>query len=238
VTNRNLEYITDRDKGVKSFDNTRFEDYKIKENDDLYITITSLDDASSANVFKNSAANQEGRSMDVFAASLISHTVDKDGFLNMPVLGNVLVKDKTIAQIQKMITESLTNVLNQPLVTVKLVNRFVSVIGEVRNPGHFSFTQDKLSIYDAISLAGDITDYGNRKQVVLVRNQNGKNLRINLNLSSSDILSSQYYFLNPNDIVYVKPLKRKFWGMKEFPFSTILTAVTSTIVVLQYMSTH
>jgi polysaccharide export outer membrane protein len=137
-----------------------------------------------------------------------------------------------------MITESLTNVLNQPLVTVKLVNRFVSVIGEVRNPGHFSFTQDKLSIYDAISLAGDITDYGNRKQVVLVRNQNGKNLRINLNLSSSDILSSQYYFLNPNDIVYVKPLKRKFWGMKEFPFSTILTAVTSTIVVLQYMSTH
>lgn len=237
VTNRQLEYLHDKDSQIKSFDNKNFDEYKVKENDDLYITITSLDDSNSANVFKSTSGSIEGRSMDVFAASLISYTVDKNGYLTLPAVKSILVKDKTIVEIQKLITESLNNILSQPVVKVKLINRFISVLGEVRNPGHFSFVQEKLSIYDALSLAGDITDYGNRHQVILVRNENGKNLRVNLNLYSSDILTSEYYFLKPNDILYVRPLHRKFWGMKEFPFSTLLTAVTSAIVVLQYMNT-
>ena len=237
VTHRALEYMQDKDKSTKSFDNSKFDEYKIKPNDDLFITISSLDEAASANFFSSSSSTQTRQSIDLFGATLISHTVDKDGNLDLPVIGKILVKDKTIPQVKTMIREALVNVLNQPLISVKLVNRYISVLGEVRNPGHFSFAQDKLSIYDAISFAGDITEYGNRNEVILVRNENGKNLRINLNLSKSDILSSEYYFLRPNDIVYVKPLRKKFWGMREFPIATILSAVTTTVLVLNYAST-
>jgi polysaccharide export outer membrane protein len=114
---------------------------------------------------------------------------------------------------------------------VKLVNRYVSVLGEVKNPGHFSYSQDKFNIYDAIGLAGDITDYGNRTKVILVRNENGENLRINIDLTKSEILTSDYFFMRPNDIIYVVPLRKKFWGFNQFPFSLLLSAITTGLLI-------
>jgi polysaccharide export outer membrane protein len=111
------------------------------------------------------------------------------------------------------------------------VNRYVSVLGEVKNPGHFPYSQDKLSIYDAIGLAGDVTVYGNREQVILVRNENGENKRINVNLLKSDILAADYYNLRPNDIVYVKPMKKRFWGMEQFPYAIILSTITTALLI-------
>lgn len=237
VTQRNVEYLQDRDRNVKEFKTLDFQDYKLKPNDDIMIQISSLDDAGGANVFSNPNRQGNSVSMDQFAASLLSHTIDKDGYLDYPVIGKFLVKDKTIAQVSAMLKESLVNVLNQPVVSIKLINRFVSVLGEVRNPGHFPYAQDKLSIYDAIGLAGDISDYGNRSNVILIRNENGKNIRVNLNLTKSGILESDYYFLRPNDILYVKPARKKFWGMKEFPFSILLSSISTAIVVVSYLNT-
>ena len=121
--------------------------------------------------------------MSPYGASLMSYSIDKDGYLLLPVIGNIFVKDKTLSQVSIILRDSLNHVLNQPIVSVKLVNRYVSVLGEVRNPGHFPYSQEKLSIFDAIGLAGDITDYGNRNKVILVRNENGENIRINLDLT-------------------------------------------------------
>ena len=136
-----------------------------------------------------------------YGASLLSYSVDKDGFLILPVNGKVMVRDKTLSDVRFILKDSLNHILNHPVVSVKLVNRYVSILGEVNNPGHFPYSKDKLSIYDAIGLASDINDYGNRNYVTLVRNMNGENSRINLDLTKSDILSSQYYYVRPNDIV-------------------------------------
>jgi polysaccharide export outer membrane protein len=111
------------------------------------------------------------------------------------------------------------------------VNRYVSVLGEVRNPGHFPYSQDKLTIYDALGLAGDITDYGNRTKVMLIRNENGENLRINIDLTKSEILTSDYFFMRPNDIIYVVPLRKKFWGFNQFPFGLLLSAITTGLLI-------
>jgi polysaccharide export outer membrane protein len=110
------------------------------------------------------------------------------------------------------------------------VNRYVSVLGEVKNPGHFAYSQDKLTIYDALGLAGDITDYGNRNKVILIRNINGENIRVNVDITNSDILASEYYNLRPNDIVYVKPLRNKFWGMRQFPFTILFDTLTTALL--------
>jgi polysaccharide export outer membrane protein len=161
----------------------------------------------------------------------MSYAIDKDGFLHLPIIGKVTAKDKTLAEVSTLLQESLVNILNQPSVTVKLVNRFVSVIGEVNNPGHFIISQEKISVYEAISLAGDITDFGNRRHVILLRNENGENKRINLDLTKSDILDSEYYNLRPNDVVYVKQVRQKFWNISQVPISLFLSAVTTALLI-------
>jgi len=82
-------------------------------------------------------------------------------------------------------------------------------------------------------LAGDITDYGNRNKVILVRNENNNNLRINIDLTKSDLLSSGYYFLRPNDIIYVKPMTKKFWGMRQFPWQVFFSAITTGLLIYE-----
>jgi polysaccharide biosynthesis/export protein len=223
--------MQDKNKDIRSFKEADFPDYRLKVNDELYIQVSSLDEAA-AGVFSNSKeqAYYVG-SMQPYGASLLSYSVDKDGFLSLPVIGKIQVKDKTLPEVTAVLKDSLSHILNQPIVTVKLVNRYVSVLGEVKSPGHFSYSQDKLSIYDAIGLAGDVTVYGNREEVILVRNENGENKRINVNLTKSNILAMDYYNLRPNDIVYVKPMKKRFWGFDQFPFAVILSTITTALLI-------
>jgi polysaccharide export outer membrane protein len=230
VTQRKVEYLQDSNNTIKTFKETGFEDYRLKPNDELYIQINSLDEAA-ANVFSNTRQEFYLGSMQPYGASLISYTIDKDGNLLLPVIGKINVKDKTISQVSEILKESLNHILNLPIVTVKLVNRFVTVLGEVRNPGHFTYSQDKFTIYDALGLAGDVTEYGNRNKVILIRNENNENLRIHMDITKSDILSSEYYNLHPNDIIYVKPLKNKFWGMREFPFNILFSTLTTGLLI-------
>jgi polysaccharide biosynthesis/export protein len=232
VTQKDVEYLQDKNKEIKNFSEAQIGDYTLKPQDELYIQINSLDEAS-ANIFSSSTTQQNMYvgSIQPYGAYLIAYTIDKDGYLRLPVIGNLLVKDKTLAQVSTMLQESLANILSQPLVSVKLVNRYVSVLGEVRNPGHFAYAQDKLTIYDAIGLAGDITDYGNRKEVILTRNENGKNIRINVDLSKSDILASDLLYIRPNDVVYIKPLRKKFWDLRQFPYSVVLGTITTALLI-------
>ncbi len=232
VTQRKVEYLQDKNKNIKAFTEAEFPDYKLKSNDELFIQINSLDEGA-ANVFSN-AASQSSRStgsLSPYSASLTSYSIDKEGYLLLPVIGNIFVRDKTISQVSVIIRDSLFHILSQPVVSVKLVNRFVSVLGEVRTPGHYPYSQEKLSIYDAIGLAGDITDYGDRDKVILVRNENGENIRAHLDLTQSEILTSGFYYLRPNDIVYVKPLRNKFWGMRQFPFSILFSTITTGLLI-------
>jgi polysaccharide biosynthesis/export protein len=231
LSQREVEYLRDKDKRIKSFNEAEVQDYKLKPDDELFIQINSFDEAA-ANVFSSSGNQSSAGStgMTPYGASLVSYTIDKHGNVILPFIGNIFVKDKTISQVTEILKDSLNTILNQPIVSVKLVNRYVSVLGEVRSPGHYPYAQEKLTIYDALGFAGDITDYGNRGAVILTRNEDGKNLRINLNLTKSDILASNYYYLRPNDIIYVKPLRKKFWGMREFPFQIILSTLSTALL--------
>lgn len=232
VTQRNLEYLKDKNSTFKSFNEAQVSDYRLKPNDELYIQINSIDEAA-ANIFAGTSVQPAYymSSIEPYGASLISYTVDKEGFLILPVIGRIAVKDKTLSEVTETIKGLLTNILSQPIVTVKLVNRYVSVLGEVNNPGHFAYAQEKLTIYDAIGLAGDISIYGDRNEVMLTRNENGKNIRIIVDLSRSDILSSEYYYLRPNDLVYIKPMKKRFWGMEQFPYAVVLSTITTALLI-------
>jgi polysaccharide export outer membrane protein len=232
VTQRDVEYLQTKSIASLSFHEPVVADYTLKPNDELYIQISSLDDPS-LTVFSGLGGQQAyyAGTIEPYGASLISYAIDKDGFLNLPVIGRVQVTDKTTSQVSELLKESLTNVLNQPVVTVKLVNRYVTVLGEVLRPGHYVCAKEKITIFEAIGLAGDITDYGNRREIMLTRNIGGQNIIVFLDLSEPSLLESPFYYLRPNDVVYIKPLARKFWGLRQFPYAVVISTLTTAILL-------
>lgn len=231
VTQRKVEYMQIKDHQVKEISNSAFQEYTLKPYDELYIQITSLDDPQSA--ISSSSGSQGGSAGSGSSGTpLNTQKVDKDGFLELPVVGKILVKDKTVDQVAAMLKESFKNVLNMPMISVKLANSFITVLGEVRSPGHIVFMEDKLNIFDAISMAGDITEYGNRKALIHIRTNNGKTVRTELDVTKPEILASEYYYIKPHDIIYVKPRPGKFsvLNMKE-NYSLILTSLSTLIMV-------
>ena len=232
ITQRDLEYMRDNNKKQEIYNEAEYSNYRIKPNDALYIKISSLDDATS-NVFAPSS--MQPQTLDSYGAYMNSYSVDEEGYIQLPVIEKIYVLGKTTEEVGELIKDSVVNILSHPMVIVRLVNRYVTILGEVKNPGHFVYSQDKFNIYNAIGLAGDITEYGNRRQVLLARNKNGENVTINIDLTKKDILTSPYYFIQPNDIIYVSPIRKRFWGMQQFPFTIILSTISTALVVWAFI---
>jgi polysaccharide export outer membrane protein len=227
ITQRNLEYLQDKHSTPDTLVEASCPKYQLKPNDALYIQINSLDDAAS-NVFAQPSATQ---TLDPYGAYMNSYIVDKEGFVQLPVIGKINVSGKTTAEVSNQIKDSVVNILSLPTITVRLVNQYVTILGEVRTPGHVVYSQDKFTIYNAIGLAGDITNYGNRREVILIRNENGQNSKIIIDLTRADILSSSYYFIQPNDLIYVSPLPKRIWGIEQFPFTIIFSTITTALLI-------
>lgn len=142
---------------------------------------------------------------------IMCYAVDNDGFIDFPVLGKINVAGKTrwecADEIKKMLTDQ--NYLSDPVVTVEFTNFKVSVLGEVTSPGTYSIEGDKVTILQAISLARDLTIFGKRENVSVIREQNGKRVIYEVDLTSTDLFKSPAYYLQQNDIVYVEPSKIK-----------------------------
>lgn len=235
VNQRNLEYMRISKIEPPSYKEAENPEYKLRTDDALFIQISSIDDAAT-NVFAQEGAPT---TIDPYGAYMQAYIIDKEGFIDLPVIGRIKVIGKTTAEVNKMLEDAVTNILSIPNITVKLVNMTISVVGEVNNPGHYVFSQDKLTIYNALSLAGDITVYGNRKKVTIIRTENGMNNRVDLDLTREDILASPYYFIQPNDLIYVKPLRKRFWGMETFPYGMVFTLIsTSLLVYTVYLTTQ
>jgi polysaccharide export outer membrane protein len=227
VTQRNLEYMRSDKSSPVEYKEAVYSDYMLKPNDALYINISSVDDAAS-NVFAQSTVQQ---ALEPYGAYMNSYTVDQEGFVQLPIIGKINVSGKTTIEVSEMIKDSVANILSLPMVSVRLVNRYISILGEVNHPGHFIYSQDKFTIFNAIGLAGDIGKYGNRKEVILTRNENGKNIKIKIDLTRPDILSSPYYFVQPNDFIYVSPLRQRFWGISEFPFTIVFSIISTSLLI-------
>lgn len=134
-----------------------------------------------------------------------TYVVSTDGFINFPVLGRLHVQGMTLSGLSNYLVEKISEKVVNPMVTVELVNFHVNVTGEVAQPGVQLVNQERYSILDAIAAAGDLTPYGERNNVLLIREKDGKREYHRLNLNSADLLSSPYYYLKQNDVIYVEP---------------------------------
>jgi len=215
------------------FQTPEYQEYHLGVGDNLYIKVQSLDQKS--NEFFN--RDQQNRSSGYNDASIYleSYTVDQEGNIFFPFIGPIKVIGLTIDQTKLKIEEVMNKYLKETTIIVKLVNFNITFVGEIRRPGEYKVYQDKINIFEAISLAGDITDYGNKNEVKLMRmSDDGMVLHI-LDLTKEDILESPYFYLKPNDVIYIEPLKGKQFAFATFPYALLFSTITTLIVLLTFI---
>ncbi len=203
----------------------------IKPDDELFINISSV--VPEATMPYNLVGTQTQKRETLGEAGtveLLTYIVSPDGYINMPQLGKIKVEGLTTAQLSSLIVEKLSKEVADPIVTVEFVDFHVSVAGEVKTPGIVKASGNRLSILDALTAAGDLTEYGERSNVLVIREENGERKFAHLDLNSSDILNSPFYYLQQNDYVYVEPNKIKQENSKYNTNNSYKLSLTSTIV--------
>ena len=139
------------------------------------------------------------------------YLVDNEGFIYFPVLGKLYIKGMTLAQLRADLEKRLLAYLTDPLVSIKQLNFNITVLGEVKNPGQYTNPSDKITVLQALGLAGDMTDYGNRTNVKLIREIDGVSKTFTIDFTNKNITNSPYYYMQQNDVLYIEPdlIKKK-----------------------------
>jgi len=140
---------------------------------------------------------------------LLPYLVDADGNINFPVLGKLKVAGVTTQQLGDQITQQLTTYLVEPIVNVRLTNFKITVMGEVKLPGTYTVPNERITLIEALGLAGDLTIQAKRSPILLIREKNGKREFITVDLTNKALFNSPYYYLAQNDVLYVEPNKAK-----------------------------
>jgi polysaccharide biosynthesis/export protein len=185
----------------------------VQPEDLLSITVSSYN-ADASKPFNGEAANmgmmaQALQGQNNVAEMLTGYFVDQEGFLDFPSVGRVFVNQKTLTQVKAILLEKLQLFLKDAVVNVRFINLKISVLGEVQKPGIIRLSNKRLTIFEALALAGDLTSYSNRSNILLIRELNGRRTLTRLNLHSPNIFLSPYYYLQQNDVLYVEPSKSK-----------------------------
>lgn len=218
-----------QDQGKESpaaFENKKKTAYQIQSGDHLYIKIYSLDPQTSK-FFQTDLPTI----MNPTYLYLNSYLVDEEGYIDFSFVDRMQVKGMTLDEIKKKIQTALNEYFKETTVVVKLVDFQVSVLGEVHSPGNYTIDKDQINILQAIALAGGMKDFGNVKKVMLVR-QNVKGSEVHyVNLNDKNLLASEYYYLMPNDIIYVEPMMGKSYMVTSFPYTAVLSILSFGVSV-------
>jgi len=236
TAHRQLVYLDSRETGTTDdFYPYEKPEYRLQNRDILYIKVYSLN-AEMRDLINQTTGNyQQNLFQNETSLFINGYTVSDSGYVEVPVLGRIPVVDMTVSQATDAIRERAGRYLKDATVIVKLISFRYSVIGEVARPGTFTNFNSQLTVLEAISNAGDITDYGNRKKVLVLRPDGQGTTTFRLDLTSRDILTSEGFFLLPNDIVYVEPIKSKTFRINSPTFSLVLSSITTLILVLNFI---
>ncbi|MBN2482053.1 MAG: polysaccharide biosynthesis/export family protein [Bacteroidales bacterium] len=211
-------------------------EYRIQTRDILYIKVYSLNEEMSNLINQTIGTYQQNLFQNETSLFINGYTVSDSGYIEIPVLGRIQVEEKTVNEAINAIRSRANRYLKDATVIVKLISFKFSVIGEVNRPGTYHNYNSQLTVLEAISMAGDITDYGNRKKVLVLRPTEKGTATFRLDLTNSNILTSDGFFLLPNDIVYVEPIQSKSFRINTPTFSLILTSVSTLILVLNFVN--
>jgi len=228
----NIQSINDKEKAVNS--STEASEYLLQQGDMLSIKVASLDPQSVA-IFNKTIGQASSTQLSEAGIYMNSYIVNDSGMVNLPIVGNVKVAGMTLGQAQQLLSVKMDLYYKFSSVDVKIMSFRVTVIGEVALQGTFVIYNTSTNILQAIGQAGGITDMGNRKKIRVIRKNEKQSTLAYIDLYSDQLIASEYYQLQPNDIIYVEPLKAKAKRLNLPAVQAILSGLTFIVVVLTYI---
>lgn len=209
--------------------------YRVMPYDNLYIRVITPDPEWSSlfNIMPVGA----GGAVTEESAALFGYPVDAEGYIEIPFVGKVKAGDKTLGEIKTDLDSIFKNYLNDAAITIRLVNNYVSVVGEVSRPGRYLLTKDRVNIFEVLAMAGDLSVFSNRQKVQLIRPTQYGPIIKEFSLGDRSILSSEYYFIMPNDIIYTMPMQGRSFAVNSTIWSLLLSTITSTLGVIAFFRT-
>ncbi len=238
IPQKKLRYLQEVEESQVDTTKTEVDvNYHLKADDEVYIQVNSIDPKTYA--FFNGGggqtnANQMNNDIGLY---LNSYTISDSGFVELPVVGKIKIAGLTIREAQAEVENRLKDYLTEVSVVLKLSGFRVTLIGEVKRPGRYNPYVSQLNLFEAIALSGDMTSYGNRERVMIIRKNNGKEEIFIVNMLDKNIINSEYYHLLPNDVIYVESLNAKTWGFEQFPYVLILSTLTTFIALMSLIRT-
>jgi polysaccharide export outer membrane protein len=216
---------TDKEAETQTYE-VGYDEYIVGYNDILYISIKT-------DQKEYLEQPQTGFASDA-SFYLTGYTVDKNGYIDLPLVGEVYVFGSTIAAIKDRVTELMSSYYKNYVVKVKPTGVKVSILGEVGRPGSYTFYQNNVTIFDLLAKSGDLRTYANRKKVQILRHKDDNVTVHYVDLTRQDIFTSDFYYLQPEDVVYIKPLGVKSWGIGTTGFNSIqvITSILSSVFLI------
>jgi polysaccharide export outer membrane protein len=230
ITNRNLEYIySDKDlKEVKE----NLQDYRLQAGDLLSVQISTTTEQQHDFFNKESSSASQLMLQNPY---LYGYLIKKDGSIELPSFGIIQASGFTLAELENVIKNIAVSYFSDPVVKLNIINFEITVLGEVNNPGTFKIFNPEVNVLYGLSLSNDITQFGNRKKIKIIRNENEVNRVFYVDLTKKGILNNADFMLHPNDIIYVAPLRKKFYAFNNITniVSLSLSAVTLFLLINQ-----
>ncbi|MFI3316985.1 MAG: polysaccharide biosynthesis/export family protein [Rikenellaceae bacterium] len=204
ATQQKIVYLQDQSVGSE-FETIQAGQIRFQPNDVISISVSSKNPELAA-IFNKQRAQAGSASS---SQTVLNYTIDDQGNVDFPILGDLHVAGLTRTQAEKEIKNRIieSGLIKDPVVTIDFINLSFSTIGEVGSPGSYNIQKEQLNIFEALSISGDLTIYGVRDRVFLTRNVDGKLITYNLDLRSADVYSSPAFYVQQNDVIYVEPSK-------------------------------
>ena len=231
ITTHQLNYLQSPQNNIQTYKDTiSYKDYRLKEGDRLFIQVYSTDDKT--NTLFNGPGNTGMQMMTGSSENmdLYTYLVKPDGNIKFPLIGDLSVKGKTIRETKESLEQAIksihkaNSVDSESSVDVRMVGRTFSIIGSGKS-GRFTFPKEKVNVYQALAMAGDLSYYADRSKVRILRvTENGNQIK-SFDLRSASIINSEFYYLEPDDVIFLQPMKQQFFGVSTFwaALSTIIT---------------
>ena len=210
--------------------------YRIQRQDILYIRIYTLNQEVSDLINQNIAGYSQNLFQNETSLFINGYIVNDSGYIEIPILGMVHVLNKTLDEATEAVRKAAKVYLKDATIVVKLISFKFTVIGEVKKPNTYRNFNNQLTVLEAISMAGDITDYGDRNNVLVLRPNKEGTQTFRLDLTNKNILTSDGFFLLPNDIVYVEPISSKTFRLNIPTYTLVLSSITTLILILNYIN--
>ena len=238
-TYKRIPYFTDvSDSANIAVRTVEFSEPVIQYDDILSITVNTLD-AGGASLLSMPTTSLPSGGSGMGGGSLglpsnATYRVDKSGAIDVPLIGKLIVSGITTAKLKELVLSKVSEYYKNPTVDVRFANFRITVLGEVMRPSTFTFSNEKVTIFDALGQAGDLSIFGKRENVLLIRDSAETKRMVRLNLNSKDLISSPYFFLKQNDILYVEPTKAKIAALDATQTRNyaILSAVISLLIII------